>query len=317
LARSYASSNGRFLSPDPLEGIVGDPQSWNRYAYVENDPINLTDPSGQGFWEDLGFAIADVFLALVPGGQAALPGVLGVEASAEAGNVAVTLDDGTQVVGPWGGSSSSHVGERVWALSRTGPWYPYVQPPNPTCGDCDGIGAGGTGASSQGPGGDPSAVSVPGGGPGGGGNAPATGSIWDECGTGCMGTLSKVGNFSAGAGEFLSAGLTSWINRKTGAASVVNTSSGAYRAGWWTGAGLTVATSAAGVVTSQAVNGGKYGIIYGRNRMLYNSLLDSPMGPKALSLANSGFVRFGWYWEETVDAVGLRIGSLHLPFWRP
>ena len=49
LARSYASTNGRFLSPDPLEGIVGDPQSWNRYAYVENDPIDLTDPSGQGF----------------------------------------------------------------------------------------------------------------------------------------------------------------------------------------------------------------------------------------------------------------------------
>jgi RHS repeat-associated protein len=53
LARSYANGQGRFSSPDPLEGVVGDPQSWNRYAYVENDPINLSDPSGQGFWEDL------------------------------------------------------------------------------------------------------------------------------------------------------------------------------------------------------------------------------------------------------------------------
>jgi len=44
LARSYASSQGRFFAPDPLEGRVGDPQSWNRYAYVENDPINLSDP---------------------------------------------------------------------------------------------------------------------------------------------------------------------------------------------------------------------------------------------------------------------------------
>jgi RHS repeat-associated protein len=136
LARSYANTNGRFLSPDPLEGIVGDPQSWNRYAYVENDPINLSDPSGESFWEDLGFAIADVFLALVPGGQAALPGVLGVEASAEAGNVAVTLDDGTHVVGPWGGSSTGHAGDRVYAYSRNGPWYPY-----PTCGDCDDVGS--------------------------------------------------------------------------------------------------------------------------------------------------------------------------------
>jgi len=65
LARSYANSQGRFLAPDPLEGVVGDPQSWNRYAYVENDPINLSDPSGQGFWEDLGFAIANLFVEFV------------------------------------------------------------------------------------------------------------------------------------------------------------------------------------------------------------------------------------------------------------
>jgi RHS repeat-associated protein len=65
LARSYANTQGRFLAPDPLEGQVGDPQSWNRYAYVENDPINLSDPSGQGFWEDLGFAIADIFAAIL------------------------------------------------------------------------------------------------------------------------------------------------------------------------------------------------------------------------------------------------------------
>jgi RHS repeat-associated protein len=60
LARSYADNVGRFLSTDPLEGHVGDPQSWNRYAYVENDPINLIDPSGQGFWQDLIGVIADL-----------------------------------------------------------------------------------------------------------------------------------------------------------------------------------------------------------------------------------------------------------------
>jgi RHS repeat-associated protein len=37
---------GRFLSADPLPGSVGSPQSWNRYAYVRNNPLNLTDPSG-------------------------------------------------------------------------------------------------------------------------------------------------------------------------------------------------------------------------------------------------------------------------------
>jgi RHS repeat-associated protein len=36
----------RFSSPDPLAGSRGNPQSLNRYAYVHNDPINLTDPIG-------------------------------------------------------------------------------------------------------------------------------------------------------------------------------------------------------------------------------------------------------------------------------
>ncbi len=67
LARSYASTNGRFLSPDPLEGIVGDPQSWNRYAYVENDPIDLTDPSGQGFWQDLGHDLENLWINFTVG----------------------------------------------------------------------------------------------------------------------------------------------------------------------------------------------------------------------------------------------------------
>lgn len=67
LSRSYASTQGRFLSPDSLEGIVGDPQSWNRYAYVENDPINLSDPSGEGFWSDLFSMIVDVFQLAVSG----------------------------------------------------------------------------------------------------------------------------------------------------------------------------------------------------------------------------------------------------------
>ncbi len=36
------------MSPDPAPGNVLNPQTWNRYAYVLNDPINLRDPSGLG-----------------------------------------------------------------------------------------------------------------------------------------------------------------------------------------------------------------------------------------------------------------------------
>jgi hypothetical protein len=118
--------------------------------------------------------------------------------------------------------------------------------------------------------------------------------------------LKTTSDFSAGAGDFLSGGLTTKINNATGASSVVDTNSGSYKAGVITGVGLTVATSAAGAVTSQAVGAGKYGMVYGRGG---NALL------------NSGKVRFGWYWTGARDAVGLRIGeglnTLHIPFWHP
>jgi RHS repeat-associated protein len=45
-ARYYDSRLGRFMSGDPLGGDASDPQSLNRYAYVENSPMNLTDPLG-------------------------------------------------------------------------------------------------------------------------------------------------------------------------------------------------------------------------------------------------------------------------------
>ncbi len=45
-ARYNASSMGRFMTPDPLGGIKVNPQSLNKYAYVRNNPVNLTDPTG-------------------------------------------------------------------------------------------------------------------------------------------------------------------------------------------------------------------------------------------------------------------------------
>jgi hypothetical protein len=36
----------RFASPDPLSGSVANPQSLNRYAYVQNSPTQLVDPTG-------------------------------------------------------------------------------------------------------------------------------------------------------------------------------------------------------------------------------------------------------------------------------
>jgi RHS repeat-associated protein len=48
LNRYYASGTARFLTPDPYQASGGpaSPQSWNRYAYVFNDPVNHLDPTG-------------------------------------------------------------------------------------------------------------------------------------------------------------------------------------------------------------------------------------------------------------------------------
>jgi RHS repeat-associated protein len=44
--RYYASGIGRFLSVDSAEADPMRPQSFNRYAYAENDPANFNDPTG-------------------------------------------------------------------------------------------------------------------------------------------------------------------------------------------------------------------------------------------------------------------------------
>ena len=58
-ARYYGSAPGRFTSVDPYNPVVdidkeeafkeylGQPQNWNRYAYVWNNPLKYTDPFGE------------------------------------------------------------------------------------------------------------------------------------------------------------------------------------------------------------------------------------------------------------------------------
>ncbi|MGA8515526.1 MAG: RHS repeat-associated core domain-containing protein, partial [Burkholderiaceae bacterium] len=48
--RIYDPLIGRFMSADPIIQAPGMLQSHNRYAYVMNNPLNLTDPSGFSWW---------------------------------------------------------------------------------------------------------------------------------------------------------------------------------------------------------------------------------------------------------------------------
>ena len=45
-ARYYDPALGRFVSADTLVPAPWDPQQWNRYTYVGNNPVRYTDPTG-------------------------------------------------------------------------------------------------------------------------------------------------------------------------------------------------------------------------------------------------------------------------------
>jgi RHS repeat-associated protein len=51
--RYYEDALSRFMTPDPLlnSGHPANPQSWNRYAYVLNNPLKFTDPTGLYEWQ--------------------------------------------------------------------------------------------------------------------------------------------------------------------------------------------------------------------------------------------------------------------------
>ena len=48
-ARYFSSAQGRWTSPDApfADQHVEDPQSWNMYAYVRNNPLAHVDPNGK------------------------------------------------------------------------------------------------------------------------------------------------------------------------------------------------------------------------------------------------------------------------------
>jgi RHS repeat-associated protein len=64
-ARYYAQRTGRFTSVDPVVAVQAallDPQLWNRYAYVRNNPPRLLDPDGRCLWDLCAAEGATVYL---------------------------------------------------------------------------------------------------------------------------------------------------------------------------------------------------------------------------------------------------------------
>ena len=69
-ARYYGSAVERFISPDPANAGADatDPQSWNAYAYVRNNPLALVDPLGLCTFDAQGNAVEDENGACYEGG---------------------------------------------------------------------------------------------------------------------------------------------------------------------------------------------------------------------------------------------------------
>ncbi|MGA8044095.1 MAG: RHS repeat-associated core domain-containing protein, partial [Terracidiphilus sp.] len=107
-ARYFASSMGRFLSPDPDTGTllhIMNPQRWNMYAYALNNPLTMTDPTGKD-------AAAVNFSGMVAG--------LGHEA------IVVINPDGSAELASFGPAQQTATGG--WGLDEPGQVQTYALP---------------------------------------------------------------------------------------------------------------------------------------------------------------------------------------------
>jgi hypothetical protein len=66
--RLYWASGGRMVQPDPIITDPLNPQNWNPYSYVMNNPLNLIDPSGYSFLSKYWRTIVAVAISVYTGG---------------------------------------------------------------------------------------------------------------------------------------------------------------------------------------------------------------------------------------------------------
>jgi RHS repeat-associated protein len=129
--RYYSNITGRFFSPDPSGVRAADPKnpmSWNRYAYVQGDPVNHTDrkglyeatppdcvydPDGCDDWGDCNSMFAFMEVASCsyggdPGGPVATSPAPQIACWQQAGNISATLTNlGTDIENDVAGSFSA------------------------------------------------------------------------------------------------------------------------------------------------------------------------------------------------------------------
>src|SRR5579875_3960344 len=117
------STEGRWLSPDPLGGDITNPQSLNRYAYALNNPTTLVDPlgldatnctpNGQG-----GLSCSGADSVTVNGGS-----------PPDVGSIVYYVSDG--LFGDGGCNVGGCGPSAVYTFARTPGWTPNLFPSHP------------------------------------------------------------------------------------------------------------------------------------------------------------------------------------------
>lgn len=118
--RIYDPTLARFLQPDPVIQAPDNPQNWNAYTYVFNNPYRYTDPSGMIGLEErqwLGTAVAIVVSIFAPQIGAAL---YGATLAANAVTIALIAAGGAISGGITGGSQGALMGAFTSVLGLAG-----------------------------------------------------------------------------------------------------------------------------------------------------------------------------------------------------
>ena len=63
--RVYDTLMGRMMSADPTVPDALNPQSWNRYSYVGNDPLTFTDPTGFNWLSSFFHSVGSFFKSIL------------------------------------------------------------------------------------------------------------------------------------------------------------------------------------------------------------------------------------------------------------
>jgi RHS repeat-associated protein len=102
--RIYDPMIGRFMQPDPVISEPYNSQNFNRYAYVLNNPLMYTDPSGYSTWTEVRRPVAAIVVAVIT------YNVVGAYAAAYAFEGTITVQTAQLITTAASGFASGGVG---------------------------------------------------------------------------------------------------------------------------------------------------------------------------------------------------------------